>query len=110
MDDVVVKDDAVEFHWTFVGTNTGPGGTGKRVRFSGFEEWTLGDDGLVAGHRVTSTRPSTTVSSNTVGQSPSRSCCTRLASGQETADAGVAYARFPEPTPTRYRDGWLPSS
>jgi predicted ester cyclase len=48
MDDVVVKDDAIEFHWTFVGTNTGPGGTGKRVRISGFEEWTLGDDGLVA--------------------------------------------------------------
>lgn len=48
MDDVVVKDDATEFHWTFVGTNTGPGGTGKRVRISGFEEWTFGDDGLVA--------------------------------------------------------------
>ena len=48
MDDVVVKDDAIEFHWTFVGTNTGPGGTGKRVSISGFEEWTFGDDGLVA--------------------------------------------------------------
>ena len=48
MDDVVVKDDAIEFHWTFVGTNTGPGGTGNRVRISGFEEWTFGDDGLVA--------------------------------------------------------------
>jgi len=41
-------DDAIEFHWTFVGTNTGPGGTGKRVRISCFEEWTFGDDGLVA--------------------------------------------------------------
>ena len=48
MDDVVVKDEATEFHWTFVGTNTGPGGTGNRVRISGFEEWTFGDDGLVA--------------------------------------------------------------
>jgi hypothetical protein len=48
MDDVVVKDEAIEFHWTFVGTNTGPGGTGNRVRISGFEEWTLGEDGLVA--------------------------------------------------------------
>jgi len=48
MDDVVVKDEAIEFHWTFVGTNTGPGGTGNRVRISGFEEWTFGDDGLVA--------------------------------------------------------------
>ena len=48
MDDVVVKDEAIEFHWTFVGTNTGPGGTGNRVRISGFEKWTFGDDGLVA--------------------------------------------------------------
>ena len=48
MDDVIVKDDATEYHWTLVGTNTGPGGTGNRVRISGFEEWTLGDDGLVA--------------------------------------------------------------
>ena len=49
MDDVVFKDEAVEFHWTFTGTNTGPGGTGKWVRISGFEEWTFGDDGLVVG-------------------------------------------------------------
>jgi hypothetical protein len=34
--------------WTLVGTNTGPGGTGRRVRISGFEEWTIGDDGLIA--------------------------------------------------------------
>jgi hypothetical protein len=31
-----------------VGTNTGPGGTGNRVRISGFEEWRIGDDGLIA--------------------------------------------------------------
>ncbi len=48
MDDVVFKDEAVEYHWTLVGTNSGPGGTGNRVRISGFEEWTIGDDGLVA--------------------------------------------------------------
>jgi nuclear transport factor 2 (NTF2) superfamily protein len=48
LDDVVVVDEVVEFHWTFTGTNTGPGGTGKWVRISGFEEWTLADDGLVA--------------------------------------------------------------
>jgi hypothetical protein len=47
MDDVVVTGETVEFHWTFTGTNTGPGGTGKRVRISGFEQWTLGDQGLV---------------------------------------------------------------
>jgi nuclear transport factor 2 (NTF2) superfamily protein len=51
MDDVVFKDDVVEYHWTFTGTNTGPGGTGKWVRISGFEEWTFGDDGLVAESR-----------------------------------------------------------
>jgi uncharacterized cupin superfamily protein len=27
---------------------------------------------------------------------------------EETDDASVAYARFPESEPTRYRDGWLP--
>jgi nuclear transport factor 2 (NTF2) superfamily protein len=48
MDDVVFKDECVEYHWTFTGTNTGPGGTGTWVRISGFEEWTFGDDGLVA--------------------------------------------------------------
>jgi hypothetical protein len=48
MDDVVFKDEAVEYHWTSTGTNTGPGGTGKWIRISGFEEWTFGDDGLVA--------------------------------------------------------------
>ncbi len=37
-----------EYHWTLVGTNTGPGGTGNRVRISGHEEWTIGDDGLIA--------------------------------------------------------------
>ena len=47
MDDLVFKDGTVEYHWTFTGTNNGPGGTGASVRISGFEEWTLGDDGLV---------------------------------------------------------------
>lgn len=42
-----IWDEAVEFHWTFTGTNTGPGGTGKSVRITGFEEWTFGEDGLV---------------------------------------------------------------
>src|SRR5919198_3653352 len=37
-----------EFHWTFTGTNTGPGGTGNRVRISGFELWKIDNDGLVA--------------------------------------------------------------
>ena len=37
-----------EYHWTLAGTNTGPGGTGRPVRISGYEEWTIGDDGLIA--------------------------------------------------------------
>lgn len=52
--DMVVKMDSVNlegsratFHWTWTGTNTGPGGTGKAVRISGYEEWTFGADGLI---------------------------------------------------------------
>jgi len=48
MDDVRVGDGGSEYHWTLVGTNTGAGGTGNRVRIGGYEEWTMGDDGLIA--------------------------------------------------------------
>ena len=48
MDELEIGPDGVTYHWTFIGTNTGPGGTGNAVRFSGYEEWTLGEDGLVA--------------------------------------------------------------
>jgi predicted ester cyclase len=51
MDDVVLNDETVEYHWTFSGTNTGMGGTGKAVRITGFEEWTVGDGGLVVESR-----------------------------------------------------------
>ena len=33
MDDVRVRADCAEYHWTLIGTNTGPGGTGHRVVF-----------------------------------------------------------------------------
>ncbi len=33
------RGDTTAFHWTLTGTNTGPGGTGKRVRISGYERW-----------------------------------------------------------------------
>ena len=46
--DLVVDGDRIEYHWTFTGTNTGPGGTGKAVRVVGYEEWTIDDDGLIA--------------------------------------------------------------
>ena len=47
MDDLVVDGDNAQYHWTLVGTNTGPGGTGRRIKINGFEEWTIRDDGLI---------------------------------------------------------------
>ena len=47
MDEVVIRQDRVEYHWTLLGTNTGPCGTGKSVRISGYEAWQIGDDGLI---------------------------------------------------------------
>jgi hypothetical protein len=54
--DMVVKMDSLDvggsrratYHWTLTGTNTGPGGTGNAVRISGYEEWRMGDNGLIA--------------------------------------------------------------
>ena len=51
MDDLVVQDDGAVYHWTLVGTKTGPGGTGQRVYISGFEIWKMGVDGLIAESR-----------------------------------------------------------
>lgn len=48
MDRLVVEGSKTEYHWTLTGTNTGPGGTGKFVKISGFEEWHFGRDGLIA--------------------------------------------------------------
>jgi hypothetical protein len=51
MDKVLGRDSGAEYHWTLIGTNTGPGGTGRRVRISGFEAWKIGPDGLIAESR-----------------------------------------------------------
>ena len=48
MDTLVMQEEGAEYHWTLTGTNTGPGGTGNRVRISGFERWRIGADGLIA--------------------------------------------------------------
>ena len=48
LDGLETKTQSVIYHWTFAGTNTGPEGTGNAVHFSGYEEWTFGDDGLIA--------------------------------------------------------------
>ena len=53
--DMIVTFDKLEprgnqtaFHWTLIGTNTGPGGAGKRVWISGYELWRIDNDGLIA--------------------------------------------------------------
>jgi hypothetical protein len=46
MDSVRVHGHEAEYHWTLTGTNTG--GTGHKVRISGFETWRLDRDGLIA--------------------------------------------------------------
>jgi steroid delta-isomerase-like uncharacterized protein len=48
MDDLTINNERPIYHWTLQGTNTGPGGTGKRVRISGFEHWRIAADGLIA--------------------------------------------------------------
>ena len=48
MDDLLVHSNRVEYRWTLIGTNTGPGGTGQRVRVSGYERWQMSADGLIA--------------------------------------------------------------
>jgi predicted ester cyclase len=47
MDDLNADGPRAEFHWTLEGTNTGPGGTGHKVRISGYEEWKFDEDGLI---------------------------------------------------------------
>jgi hypothetical protein len=56
MDSVERNDAGVIFRWTWTGTNTGPGGTGNRVRISGYEPWTFGPEGLISGRRLTRIR------------------------------------------------------
>jgi alanine dehydrogenase len=48
MDGLDVHGDRAVYRWTLVGTNTGPGGTGKQVHISGFEQWRIDADGLIA--------------------------------------------------------------
>jgi hypothetical protein len=48
MDSVgLAEDGRAVFRWLWTGTNTGPGGTGNAVHLTGYEEWTLTDDGLI---------------------------------------------------------------
>lgn len=47
MTKITQEGDHVVFHWLWTGTNLGPGGTGKFVRMTGYEEWTLDRNGLI---------------------------------------------------------------
>jgi hypothetical protein len=47
MDSLVQTSEGTHFHWSFTGTNTGPNGTGKKVRISGVELWQLDENGLI---------------------------------------------------------------
>ena len=48
MDRLAVNDARATYHWTLTGTHTGPGGSGRSVRISGFEDWRFDSDGLIA--------------------------------------------------------------
>jgi len=47
MDSLITNPNDTEFHWTLTGTNAGPGGTGNKVKVSGFEVWKFSEDGLI---------------------------------------------------------------
>ena len=47
-DGIEKNGDRVIFRWTLTGKNTSPGGTGRSVKVSGYEDWRLGSDGLVS--------------------------------------------------------------
>lgn len=47
MDSLVTKYDKTRFYWTLTGTNNGTNGNGNKVKISGFEEWTLNENGLI---------------------------------------------------------------
>jgi steroid delta-isomerase-like uncharacterized protein len=51
LDELRLEDDHASYHWTLTGTNTGPGGTERAVRISGYEVWQIGADGLIATSR-----------------------------------------------------------
>ena len=51
MDGLSIEGNRAVYHWTLTGTHTGPGGSGNKVRISGYEEWVLSVDGLIAESR-----------------------------------------------------------
>ncbi|MBH0179129.1 MAG: SnoaL-like domain-containing protein [Nitrospira sp.] len=45
LNDLVARQDKIIYQWALEGTHSR---TGQRVHISGFEEWRMGDDGLIA--------------------------------------------------------------
>jgi nuclear transport factor 2 (NTF2) superfamily protein len=48
MDEIARHPSGAVFRWTLTGTNSGPDGTGQRVRISGQELWRFDTNGLIA--------------------------------------------------------------
>jgi hypothetical protein len=53
MDELSLFEGDIVLYWTLTGRNSAPGGTGKLIRISGSEEWTIGPDGLIAASKGT---------------------------------------------------------
>jgi uncharacterized protein (TIGR02246 family) len=51
LDDVRFQDEGAVYHWTLTGTNNGTGGTGRKVRISGYEVWQIGPSELIGNSR-----------------------------------------------------------
>lgn len=47
MDDIVPQGEGAIYRWTLIGTNSGPGGGGKSVRISGYEDWKIDANGRI---------------------------------------------------------------
>ncbi len=47
LDELDVSGEFPIYRWTLVGTNSGPGGTGNKVRISGYETWEISEDGRI---------------------------------------------------------------
>jgi uncharacterized protein (TIGR02246 family) len=48
MDGLATGGERTKYFWTLTGTNTGPGGSGRRIRISGCESWRFTSAGLIA--------------------------------------------------------------
>lgn len=46
-DSLAQKQNGTEFHWTLTGTDADPDGKGNKVNVSGYELWTMSEDGLI---------------------------------------------------------------